>query len=250
MPLRIAIPSPTSRLYSVAAEALNRMLGTQTAPHGRVLVESLADGSQLVYCRGTDVGVLVALGVADVGLTGYDMIVEATANGRPTPVIRSLAPARTSYVCVVKPKCRAHISRIYTEYPYLTRAWLTRAHMFGGAEVVTLHGSIEGVVALDDHSVGVILVTSGETAQANGLDMCLPLMATDLCLVTYGDQPARLGTLDMNSLATLELPAFCREMALYGPVFRCRNPPKPAYALAQANEDRSATGRALWPPAE
>jgi ATP phosphoribosyltransferase len=179
MPLRIAVPSPTSRLYGVAAEALNRLLGAPTAPHGRVLLESLADGSQLVYCRGTDVGVLVALGVADVGLTGYDMITEAAANGRPTPAIRSLAPARTSYVCVVKPERRTHVTRIYTEYPYLTRAWLSRAHMFGDAEVVTLHGAIEGVIALDDQSAGVILVTSGETAQANGLDMCLPLMATE-----------------------------------------------------------------------
>jgi ATP phosphoribosyltransferase len=91
MPLRIATPSPTSRLYGAAAEALNRVLGTPTAPHGRVLLESLADGSQLVYCRGTDVGVLVALGVVDVGLTGYDMVAESTANGRPTPTIRSLA---------------------------------------------------------------------------------------------------------------------------------------------------------------
>jgi len=148
MPLRIATPSPTSRLYGAAAEALNRLLGTPPAPHGRVLLESLADGSQLVYCRATDVGVLVALGVADVGLTGYDMVAEATANGRPTPMIRSLAPARTSYVCLVKPERRTHVTRIYTEYPYLTRAWLGRSHLFGGAEVVTLHGSIEGVIAL------------------------------------------------------------------------------------------------------
>lgn len=232
MPMRIAMPSPTSRLYSVAAEALNELLGTRTAPHGRVLLESLADGSQLVYCRGTDVGVIVALGVADVGLTGYDMIAEARASVGPTLMIRSLAPARTSYVCLVKPQRRADIKRIYTEYPCLTHAWLNHAHMFDDVEIVTLHGSIEGVVALDDHSAGVFLVTSGETAQANGLDMCLPLLATDLCLVTHGDLSGRLGTLNIDSLATLELPAFCRETALYGAVFHVRVSPNPSYALA------------------
>lgn len=245
MPLRIAVPSPTSRLYGVAAEALSSLLGTPIAPHGRVLLESLADGSQLVYCRGTDVGVLVALGVVDVGLTGYDMIAEATANGRPTPTIRSLAPARTSYVCVVKPERRRRVTRIYTEYPYLTRAWLSRARVFGGADVVTLHGSTEGIIALDHESAGVILVTSGETAQANGLDMCLPLIATDLCLVTYGEPTLRLGGLNIGALATLGLPDFCREIALYGSIFCCSTPPRPAHALGETDEDRTATGRPL-----
>jgi len=70
MPPCIAIPSPTSRLYAVAAEALDALLGQPVVPRGRALLECLADGSQLVYCRGTDVATLVALGVADIGLTG------------------------------------------------------------------------------------------------------------------------------------------------------------------------------------
>jgi ATP phosphoribosyltransferase len=212
MPLRIAVPSPTSRLHSVAAEALNSLLGRPTSPSGRVLLEPLGGGTQLVYCRGTDVGVLVALGVADVGLTGYDMIAEAAASGiRASPLIWSLAPARTSYVCLVKPESRKQVRRIYTEYPGLTRAWLACSDIFGGAEVVTLHGSSEGVIALDKQSAGVILVTSGETAQANGLDMRLPLMATDLCLAAREEPAARLGRLDMAALPILELPEFCRE---------------------------------------
>jgi ATP phosphoribosyltransferase len=162
----------------VAARALDKALERPIGPHGRVLLESLADGSQLVYCRGTDVGALVALGAADIGLTGYDMIAETVAGGRPAPTIRSLAPARTSFVCLAKPERRTHVTRIYTEYPHLTHAWLSCARTFGDAEVVTLHGSIEGIVAVDDQSAGVLLVTSGETAQANGLDMCLPLLAT------------------------------------------------------------------------
>ena len=94
MPVRIAIPSPTSRLYPVTSMALGRLLGQQTAPDGRQLLRSLSDGSRVVYCRGTDVAALVALGVADVGLTGYDMVAETVAGGRPAPEMRSLAPAR------------------------------------------------------------------------------------------------------------------------------------------------------------
>jgi ATP phosphoribosyltransferase len=253
MPLRIAVPSPTSRLYPVAAEALGTLLGRPIQPHGRALVDSLPDGTRVVYCRGTDVGVLVALGVADVGLTGYDMIAETTAGGRPTPAIHSLAPARTSYVCVLKPEGRTRITRVYTEYPHLTQAWLTHSRTLYGVEVVTLHGSIEGVVAHDNESAGVLLVTSGETARANGLDTCLPLLATDLCLVTRSGQRGflgglgGLGGLDIDSLSALELAAFCREIPLHGSLL-----PRPyragtAYAIAQADQGRTATCHALRP---
>ena len=162
--------------------------------------------------------------MADIGLTGYDMIAETVTGGTPAPVIWSLAPARTSYVCVLAPQRRTRVTRIYTEYPHLTQAWLRRSRLFGRADIVTLHGSIEGVVALDDQSAGVLLVTSGETAQANGLDMCLPLVATDLCLVAYRQaleevaESSILGRLDLDTLPILELPEFCRVSALHGPL--------------------------------
>ncbi|MGD0560080.1 MAG: hypothetical protein ABSA93_34575 [Streptosporangiaceae bacterium] len=241
MPMRIAVPSPTSRLYSVTSVALGRLLSQQAAPRGRRLLESLPGGSQLVYCRGTDVATLVALGVADVGLTGYDMVAETAAGGGPVPEMRSLAPARASYVCLLMPENRARVSRIYTEYPNLTRAWLGHSRMFRGAEVVTLHGSLEGVVALDDQSAGVLLVTSGETARANGLDRCLPLMATDLCLIFYDATAQSLGGIaGLESLALLELPAFCRATAALHGLLRRRQATRPAYAFAQVGESRPA----------
>jgi ATP phosphoribosyltransferase len=216
------------------------------------LLDSLPDGPQLVYCRGTDVGVLLALGVVDIGLTGYDMIAEAVASGRPPPFIWSLAPARTSYVCLLKPEQRTTIKRVYTEYPHLARAWLNRSRVFSEADVVTLHGSIEGVVALDDQSAGVLLVTSGETAKANGLDVCLPLLVTDLCLVAYAQPPSPSGILcglDIGSLPTLELPEFCRVSALHGPVPHPLPRARATHAVTPAGEDWTATGPALWPPA-
>ena len=85
------------------------------------------------------------------------MVAETVAGGQPAPAIRSLAPARTSYVCAVMPRRRVHISRIYTEYPNLTHAWLRHSRTFRGAEVVILHGSLEGIVALDSQSAGVLL---------------------------------------------------------------------------------------------
>jgi ATP phosphoribosyltransferase len=232
VPLRIAVPSPTSRLYPVASKVLERLLGKRTLPVGRTLLTSLGDASLLVYCRGTDVSTLVALGVADIGLTGYDMVAETVAGGRPTPMIRSLAPARTSYVCLLMPEDRGHVSRIYTEYPNLTRAWLRCSRTFRDADVITVHGSLEGIVALDGQSAGVLLVTSGETANANGLDRCMPLLATDLCLISYGSAANCLSGVDTESLTTLELPRFCLEPAALHGLLRRRRTAGTAHAVA------------------
>jgi len=225
----------------VAAKALDILLGgQQVVPHGRLLLESLADGSQLVYCRGTDVATLVALGVADIGLTGYDMVAETVASGRPAPTIQSLGPARTSYVCAVMPEGRTTVSRIYTEYPNLTRAWLRHSRTFGGAEVITLHGSLEGVVATDDQSAGVLLVTSGETARVNGLDMCLPLLATDLCLISNDSAADDFLGVSAESLAHLELPDFCQEPTALRGLLPRREPTWQTHARTQTGKDRAA----------
>jgi ATP phosphoribosyltransferase len=245
VPLRIAVPSPTSRLYPVASKALEELLGKRTPLVGRTLLTSLGDGSLLVYCRGTDVSTLVALGVADIGLTGYDMVAETVAGGRSAPIIRSLAPARTSYVCLLMPEERGHISRIYTEYPNLTRAWLRCSRTFRDADVITVHGSLEGVVALDGQSAGVLLVTSGETANANGLDRCVPLLATDLCLISYGSAASCFSGIDPKSLTMLELPRFCLEPAALHGLLRRRRTAGTAHAVASPGKGRTAAHRLL-----
>jgi hypothetical protein len=139
------------------------------------------------------------------------------------------------------PKRRSHISRIYTEYPNLTRAWLRYSRTFRDAEVVTLHGSLEGVVATDDESAGVLLVTSGETTRANGLDMCLSLLATDLCLISYNSAADGFLGVSLAPPAPLELPGFCREpTALHG-LLRRRQPARQTHALTQAGKNRTAS---------
>lgn len=246
MVLRIAMPSPTSRLYQPARGALDKIVGQPAFPDGRALFKSFGDDWQILYCRGTDVATLVAERVADVGLTGYDMIAETAAGRRPAPVIHSLAPARTSYVCLLLPPERTHVSRIYTEYPNLTRAWCRHSLAFRDPDVISLHGSLEGVVALDKESAGVILVTSGETATANGLTRCVPLLATDLCLVSYEATPqAVLGRAGLQSPTPLELPDFCRESAALHELLRCRPATSSANALCPADEGRTAAGHSL-----
>jgi ATP phosphoribosyltransferase len=208
--MRLAVPSPTSRLHPVAFAALEAALGDLGPPstRGRALVQRLPSKLELLYCRGTDVPQIVARGVADAGLTGYDMAIETSLGTGVRLEMRSLAPARSSFVCYVTVSYRAPISLIYSEYPHLARSWIAATHDLNSAEIITLHGSIEGVVKVDEAAGGIVLVTSGETLQANGLGCCVPIVATDLCIVRRGSEPTAIGDLVLDTLPQLSLPQF------------------------------------------
>ncbi len=78
-----------------------------------------AGDHDILLCRASDVPQIVALEVADVGLTGYDVAVEwALANDRELD-IRDLGPSRASFVCFVTVPGR-QVGRIYSEYPAIT----------------------------------------------------------------------------------------------------------------------------------
>lgn len=212
MPIRLAVPSPASKLHAVAFAAVERLVGaTLRYPHdSRELVLRSDDHRvELVMCRATDVPALVTQGVVDAGLTGYDVAVE---NALATGVVldmRSLAPARTSFVCLLSPPERFDIGVIYTEYPHITRAWARTSSRYGDIEIVPTRGSTEGVIQVDERAAGVALVTSGRTAQANNLEVRAPILATDLCLVT-ADRARSIGTgLSLDALPRLSMPRLC-----------------------------------------
>ena len=208
--MRIAVPSPSSRLHAVAVSKLEYLVGAQVAlPSDRLLGLGTGTVLEIVFCRGTDIPSLVAQGLADVGLTGYDMSVEnILATGRPLDV-RSLAEARTSFVCFARVSGRRKIRRIYTEYPFLAQSWVAKTSAMRAAEIIRLHGSVEGIAAMDQESAALVLVTSGRTLHDNGLTDSVPILTTDLCVVRRAaDGPrSRWGSLD--SLPALALPRFC-----------------------------------------
>jgi ATP phosphoribosyltransferase len=183
--VRVAIPSVTSRMGSPVAEYLVERLGWSVPePYLRLLHFEMETG-EVVFCRGSDVPSLVANNVVDYGVTGFDVCVEWSLSAGSG--LACLAPpdvVRTSFVSYVGVASRTGVKRIYTEYPALTRAWLSFTKCDENMHLVEMHGSSEGIVQVDPIAAGVILVTSGRTLEANGLDLQVPLMSTDLCFVT------------------------------------------------------------------
>jgi ATP phosphoribosyltransferase len=223
--MRIALPSLSSRLHTVAMSRLSDVLYEHVdLPADRCLSipSRLESGSTVIFCRGTDIPMLVASGRADIGFTGYDMAAEAVlSTGRPLDV-RTLGESRPSYVCFARPKGRARIRTLYTEYPNLAARWIAATDEYRNSEVVAVHGSLEGLAFADPYGAAFVLMTTGQSLSDNHLDDVVPILGTDLCVVRRPDgntgvpSQGRDGTdsplVDNSAIADLpilELPAFC-----------------------------------------
>jgi len=167
------------------------------------------NGNSIVFCRGFDVPRLVAMGIVDLGITGYDVCVEFSLAYNQKLIMRSMPAARTSFVsyCTVSGR---NVQRIYTEYPAIAQAWLAARVDASPCDIVHLRGATEGIIRADPHGAGVLLVTSGTTLQANGLDLDVPLMATDVCAVARTTEPIERA-FGPEVLPELEMPSFCAQ---------------------------------------
>jgi len=207
MVTRIALPSSTSRIHSSLLDLIRDAIDQPDLTFNmRNLHLPISDDYELILYRGTDVATVVGHGAADIGITGYDMAVEWSLEHNLDLDIRSL-PSRTSFVTFATVSGRT-VERIYTEYWNLTKAWQASSTRWADAELVRLHGSSEGVIRTDERSAGVLLVTSGVTAEVNGLDLTMPLLETDAVVVRPKGSDHRIGHIDPSALPTLGMPTF------------------------------------------
>jgi ATP phosphoribosyltransferase len=167
-PLVLAMPK--GRILE-EAEAVFARAGYDISPvrkHSRKLVHDCGELRVLVL-RSSDVPTYVALGAADVGVAGSDVLDEAGRDlyepldlgiGRCRMIVAERADAP------VDEKSQIHL-RIATKYPRLTRAYLQRRGVH--ADVIELSGAIElGPLTGLCHRI-VDITQTGETLRQNGL---------------------------------------------------------------------------------
>ena len=153
------------------AEAVFARAGYDISPvgaNGRKLVHDCGELRVLVL-RSVDVPTYVALGAADAGVAGSDVLDEAghelyepldLAIGRCRMIVAEPADAP------VDERSQIHL-RVATKYPRLTRAYLQRRGLH--AEVIELSGAIElGPLTGLCHRI-VDITQTGETLRQNGL---------------------------------------------------------------------------------
>ena len=165
----LVVAMPKGRIMDEAAAVFARA-GYDLSPvaqNGRRLVHDCGELRVLVL-RGSDVPTYVALGAADVGVAGSDVLDE---EGRDLYEPLDLAIGRCRMVVAERKDARADDSQIHlriaTKYPRLTRAYLDRHGIH--AEVIELSGSIElGPLTGLCHRI-VDITQTGETLAQNGL---------------------------------------------------------------------------------
>jgi ATP phosphoribosyltransferase len=167
-PLVIAMPK--GRIMEEAAEVFARA-GYDLSPvmkNGRKLVHDCGELTVLVL-RGGDVPTYVALGAADVGVAGSDVLDEEARDlyepldlgiGKCRMIVAERADAP------VDDRSQIHL-RVATKYPRLARAYLQRRGLT--ADVIELSGAIElGPLTGLCHRI-VDITQTGETLRQNGL---------------------------------------------------------------------------------
>ena len=149
---------------------------------------------EVLFVRTDDVCEFVADGVADLGITGIDLLTESETN---LEVIANLGYGHCRLTAAV-PKASAIRSiddlagaRIATSHPVTTSAFFARKSI--PITTVPLSGSVEVAPKLDIADAVVDLVSSGSTLLINGLRPIANILESEAVLV------GRPGTLEQTN---------------------------------------------------
>ncbi len=198
--LRLAIPNkgrlvePTLRLLHDA--------GLVFEEHDRSLVARVSNYAlDILFVRTNDVIEFVGDGVADLGVTGIDLLAETAAE---LPRVRELGYGRCRLAAAVPTDSPARTIadlaglRVATAHPNTTRRFFSDERI--AVEVVPISGAVEVAPRLGLAEAIVDLVSTGSTLAMNGLRQVGDVLASEAVLVANPtalvERGADLGAID------------------------------------------------------
>jgi ATP phosphoribosyltransferase len=138
----------------------------------------------ILFVRTNDVVEFVRDAVADLGITGGDLLAESEVD---LPVVRSLGYGRCRLAAAVPSDSAVRAitdlagQRVATSHPRATRAWFAGRSI--EVEVISLSGAVEVAPRLGLAEAIVDLVSTGATLATNGLRPIGDLLASEAILV-------------------------------------------------------------------
>ena len=186
--LRIALPNKgrlAEDVRGVFADA-----GLEIRANGeRALTASLGGEFEAIFVRSQDIPELVSDGVADAGVTGWDLVCES---GHSVDVRLDLGFGRCRLVLAARedsglerPEQLPAGVRVATVFPRLARAFFAEKGL--AVEVVPVSGAAEVAPHLGIADVVVDLTSTGSTLRTNGLkEVCTLLESTARLIARKG----------------------------------------------------------------
>jgi ATP phosphoribosyltransferase len=191
--LRIALPNKGRLVDDIRVLFGDAGLEIRSAGD-RALTASVGDDFRALFVRAQDIPELVSDGAADVGVTGWDLVMEA---GRPLDRLLDLGFGRCRLVVAVREESAirhaadlAPRSRVATAFPRVTEAYFASRGQV--VELVPVSGAAEVAPHLGIADVIVDLTSTGSTLRMNGLREVETVLESTACLVApTGKKPAQ-----------------------------------------------------------
>ncbi|HYX12319.1 MAG TPA: ATP phosphoribosyltransferase, partial [Candidatus Acidoferrum sp.] len=181
--LRLAVPNK-GRLVEPTVELL-RDAGLVFEEHERSLVARVRNFDlDILFVRTNDVIEFVGDGVADLGITGEDLLTET---GAELPRLRSLGYGQCRLAAAVPADSALHELddlvgvRVATAHPETTRRFFAAAGI--DVDVIPISGAVEVAPRLGLAEAIVDLVSTGSTLVMNGLRPIADVLTSEAILV-------------------------------------------------------------------
>lgn len=230
--LRLAVPNK-GRLLVPSLDLL-RGAGYAFEERERALVARVRNAPfDILFVRTGDVAEFVADGVADLGITGSDLLAETASR---LPQVRRLGFGRCRLVVAVPddgPETDVRDlagRRIATAHPGFVRRWFDARGI--DVDVVSLSGAVEVAPKLGLADAIADLVSSGSTLIVNGLRPLVEILEAEATLIASDASLAA----HAEGIASLDL--------MLGAAVAARGK---RYVMMNAPEDRLATIEGLIP---
>lgn len=160
----LTLALPKGRMFEQGVDLLQRAgLAVQRPEKSRALRHAF-EHVTLLELRNTDVPTYVDLGVADAGIVGKDVLLEA---GRDVYEPLDLGFGRCRLALIRELGASGPVLRVASKYPRLARQYLMERGL--AAEVVKLSGNIELACLTGLADAVVDIVETGSTLKANNL---------------------------------------------------------------------------------
>jgi ATP phosphoribosyltransferase len=162
---RLTLALPKGRIMDDSLALLRSAgLSLSLSDKGRALRHDAGD-AVIIEMRNSDVPTYVELGVADAGIVGKDVLLEAGSN-LYEPVDLGVQVCRLSLIRPVG--ATGPVRRVASKYPRLTQQYLRQVG--SAAEVIKLAGNVELACLTGLADAVVDIVQTGGTLRANDLE--------------------------------------------------------------------------------